>query len=109
VPDILDEARWELDFMLKMVVPEGEPLAGLVHHKIHDAEWTGLPLMPHLDDKRRELHRPSTAAALNLAAAAAQGARLFRPFDSAYSDRLLAAARAAFDAAEPWPALHAPA
>ena len=109
VPDILDEARWELDFMLKMVVPEGQPLAGLVHHKVHDAEWTGLPLMPQLDDKTRELHRPSTAATLNLAAAAAQGARLFRPFDAAYADRLLAAARAAFDAAERLPPLYAPA
>jgi endoglucanase len=99
VPDILDEARWELDFMMKMVVPEGQPLAGLVHHKVHDAEWTGLPLMPHLDDKRRELHRPSTAATLNLAAAAAQAARLFRPFDSSFADKLLASARAAFSAA----------
>ena len=28
VPDILDEARWELEFLLKMQVPEGKPLAG---------------------------------------------------------------------------------
>src|SRR5690606_2521366 len=26
VSDILDEARWELEWMLKMVVPEGQPL-----------------------------------------------------------------------------------
>ncbi|MGL5008583.1 MAG: glycoside hydrolase family 9 protein, partial [Paracoccaceae bacterium] len=107
VPDILDEARWQLDFMLKMVVPEGEPLAGLVHHKVHDNEWTGLPLMPHLDDKKRELHRPSTAATLNLAAVAAQGARLFRPFDEGYADRLLAAAEAAYAAAKATPDLYA--
>ena len=31
------------------------------------------------DPQQRELHRPSTAATLNLAAAAAQGARLFAP------------------------------
>jgi endoglucanase len=107
VPDILDEARWEIDFMLKMVVPEGEPLAGMVHHKVHDSEWTGLPLLPHLDDKTRELHRPSTAATLNLAAAAAQGARLFRPFDEGYADQLLAAARAAYAAAKATPDLYA--
>jgi endoglucanase len=28
VPDILDEARWELDFLVSMMVPEGEPYAG---------------------------------------------------------------------------------
>ena len=44
VPDILDEARWELEFELKMQVPEGKTLAGMVHHKIHDAKWTPLSL-----------------------------------------------------------------
>jgi endoglucanase len=107
VPDILDEARWHLDFMVKMMVPEGKPLAGMVHHKVHDNEWTGLPLMPHLDDKKRELHRPSTAATLNLAAVAAQGARLFRPFDAAYADKLLATAKKAYAAAKAKPDLYA--
>ncbi len=62
VPDVLDEARWELEWMLTMQVPAGEPLAGMVHHKVHDNQWTGLPLDPAADDKMRELHRPSTAA-----------------------------------------------
>ena len=44
VPDILDEARWELEFLLRMQVPAGKPLAGMAHHKMHDANWTGLPL-----------------------------------------------------------------
>lgn len=107
VPDILDEARWQLEFMLKMQVPEGQPLAGMVHHKIHDNEWTGLPLMPHLSDKLRELHRPSTAATLNLAAVAAQGARLFAEYDAAFADRLLDAALTAYAAAEAAPDLFA--
>jgi endoglucanase len=81
-------------------VPDGEPLAGMAHHKIHDHEWTGLPLLPHLDDKIRELHRPSTAATLNLAAAGAQGARLFAPYDAELADELLTAARTAWAAAE---------
>ena len=46
VPDILDEARWELEFLLRMQVPAGKPLAGMAHHKIHDDAWTGLPLLP---------------------------------------------------------------
>ncbi|MCX2924939.1 glycoside hydrolase family 9 protein [Streptomyces sp. NEAU-W12] len=99
VPDILDEARWELEFLLKMQVPEGEPLAGMAHHKIHDEQWTGLPLLPGDDPQKRELHPPSTAATLNLAATAAQAARLYRPYDREFAAGALAAARTAWRAA----------
>jgi endoglucanase len=108
VPDVLDEARWELEFLMRMQVPEGQPLAGMVHHKIHDNAWSALPLDPALDPLPRELHRPSTAATLNLAAAAAQGARLYRRYDAAFAERLLAAARRAWDAALVYPAIYAP-
>lgn len=108
VPDVLDEARWELEFLLRMQVPSDEPMAGMVHHKIHDNAWSALPLDPALDALPRELHRPSTAATLNLAAAAAQGARLYRRHDAAFADRLLAAARRAWDAARLNPAVYAP-
>ena len=107
-PDVLDEARWELEFLLAMQVPAGKPLAGMVHHKVHDSSWSGLPLDPALDPLLRELHRPSTAATLNLAAAAAQGARLYDRFDAAFAARLLDAARRAWDAAVANPALYAP-
>jgi len=109
IPDILDEARWELDFIAAMTVPEGQPLAGMVHHKIHDNEWTGLPTLPHLDDKLRELHRPSTAATLNAAAVFAQASRLFARFDSDYATTLANRAVSAFAAAEANPAIFAPA
>ncbi|MEU3554336.1 glycoside hydrolase family 9 protein [Streptomyces fragilis] len=99
VPDVLDEARWELEFMMKMQVPSGQPLAGMAHHKIHDSEWTGLPLMPHLDPKKRELHPPTTTATLNLAATAAQAARLYRPYDRAFAKESLASAKTAWRAA----------
>jgi endoglucanase len=109
VPDVLDEARWEMEFLLKMQVPAGEPLAGMVHHKIHDAEWTGLPLFPHADSQPRYLQPPSTAATLNLAATAAQAARLFAPYDPAFAARALAAAQTAWQAALANPAIYAPA
>jgi endoglucanase len=108
VPDVLDEARWELDFLMRMQVPEGKPYAGMAFHKIHDAAWTGLPTRPELDAQPRELHRPSTAATLNLAATAAQCARVIRPYDSAYANRCLTAARTAWTAAKANPALYAP-
>jgi endoglucanase len=108
VPDVLDEARWELEFLLRMQVPSDQPLAGMAHHKVHDSQWSALPLDPALDPYQRELHRPSTAATLNLAAAAAQGARLYRRYDTAFADRLLLAARRAWEAAIANPALYAP-
>lgn len=108
IPDILDEARWELDFLMSMMVPEGEALAGMAHHKVHGNRWTVGPILPHRDRELRVLHRPSTAATLNLAAAAAQGARLFARYDRAYSEKLLATAVRAYRAAEANPALHAP-
>lgn len=107
VPDILDEARWELEFLLKMQVPDGQPLAGMAHHKIHDAQWTGLPLLPSDDPQKRELHPPSTQATLNLAATAAQAARLYRPYDRAFAAKALTAARKAWTAALAHPAMYA--
>ena len=73
-----------------MQVPAGKPLAGMAHHKVHDDNWTGLPLLPSADPQPRQLHKPSTAATLNLAATAAQCARLFAPYDEAFADRCLA-------------------
>ncbi|MER6013635.1 glycoside hydrolase family 9 protein [Streptomyces bluensis] len=104
VPDILDEARWELEFLLRMQVPADQPLAGMAHHKIHDEKWTGLPLSPDQDGEVRLLHPPSTAATLNLAATAAKGARLYAPFDQDFAARCLTAARTAWTAAQAHPA-----
>jgi len=109
VPDILDEARWEMEFMLSMQVPDGKPLAGMAHHKIHDENWTGLPLLPENDSQPRFLHPPSTAATLNLAAAGATCARVYHRFDRAFAQQCLAAARKAWAAAVANPAIYAPA
>jgi endoglucanase len=109
VPDLLDEARWELEWMLKMQVKDGRPLAGMAFHKVADVDWTGLPLDPAADPQKRVLYRPSTAATLNLAAVTAQGARLFAPFDRAFAKRLRSAAVVAYAAAKANPALYAPA
>ncbi|THW10618.1 Six-hairpin glycosidase [Aureobasidium pullulans] len=117
-PDFLDEARWEMEFMLKMQVPQNSPpqlfngtyidMSGMVHHKMHDNQWTQLPTPPHVDPKRRELHRPSTAATLNMVATAATSARLWAEFDSAFAQRCLDAARIGYAAAKANPAIYAP-
>lgn len=107
VPDLLDEARWELEFFLKMQVPAGKPLAGMVHHKMHDVDWTALGVAPHEDKQPRVLFKPSTAATLNLAATAAQAARLWRKIDPAFSAKCQQAAEVAWAAAKANPKLFA--
>lgn len=108
IPDVLDEARWEVEFLLRMQVPEGKPLAGMAHHKIHDAAWTPHPMLPHQDPQPRYLHPPSTAATLNLAAAGAQCARIWRFWDRAFAKRCRTAAETAWKAAIKHPDRYAP-
>ncbi|HYD42558.1 MAG TPA: glycoside hydrolase family 9 protein [Anaeromyxobacter sp.] len=105
VPDILDEARWELEFLLRMQVPEGLPYAGMAQHKVHDDAWTGIPTRPDLDAQPRHLRGVSTAATLNLAATAAQCARVWRGIDGAFAKRCLVAAERAYAAAAANPAV----
>jgi endoglucanase len=104
---LLEECRWQLDWLLRMQVPPGAPHAGLAFHRVHGTEWAPLPCWPHADPTTRVLHRPSTAAGLHLAAAAACGARVFAA-DPPYARRLLAAATVAYRAARAEPALLAP-
>jgi endoglucanase len=106
-PDLLDEARWEIEFMLKMQVPDGQPRAGMVHHKVHDKEWTALATRPDQDAQPRFLWPPSTAATLNLAATAAQCARVWEKLDKKLAARCLTAAEKAWTAAVANPAVYA--
>ncbi len=107
VSDILDEARWELTFMLGMQVPAGKPQAGMVHHKVHDDVWSSLPSMPPTQATNRYLFPPSTAATLNLAAVGAQCARIWKTIDPAFSAKCLTAAETAWAAAKANPSVYA--
>jgi endoglucanase len=104
-PDLLDEARFEIDWMLRMQVPAGQPLAGMAHHKIHGEAWSAIPTRPDQDSIKRYLRPVSTAATLNLAASAAQAARLWKTLDAAFSKRCLEAAEAAWIAAKKNPGI----
>ncbi|QPL56484.1 glycoside hydrolase family 9 protein [Vibrio navarrensis] len=119
--DLLDESRWMMDFMLAMQVQDNRQIwvpvgdqseqltnlkltainaNGMVFHKIADDSWTGMPLPPHKDPKERYLSYPTTAATLNLAATAAQCARVWRDLDDKYAERCLLAAEKAWQAAK---------
>ena len=106
-PDILDEARVELEWMIdSMVVKSADPYygkyAGMVYHKMHDHKWTGLATKPYdYQDEwgtTRIVKPPSYAASLNLAAAAAQAARLWKGIDDTFAAKCLTAAENAYKA-----------
>jgi len=106
-PDILDEARWEMEWMLRMQI-SGGAYDGMVYHKVTDEKWTGLAVAPADDPQPRVLYPPSTAATLNLAACAAQSARLWRGIDDAFAEKCLTVAESAYDAALSHPDMYAP-
>ncbi|WP_295156624.1 glycoside hydrolase family 9 protein, partial [uncultured Ruminococcus sp.] len=106
-PDLLDEARWEMEWMLKMQIDSGE-YSGMAYHKAHDETWTGLGVAPADDDKNRIIKPPTTAATLNLAACAAQSARLWKDLDSDFAETCLEAAEEAYKAAKKHPEMYAP-
>ena len=127
ISDLLDETRWEMEFFLKMQAPEGSHQAlpvrqnrnrpgmaftlvdtsGMAHHKVADRKWTSLPMRPDMDPEPRVLFPPSTGATLNLAATAAQCARIWREADPTFADRCLAAAKRAWTAAIRNPEIYA--
>jgi endoglucanase len=96
VPDILNEARWNLEWMLLMQDEDGG-----VWHKQTSERFDGF-LMPeddHLPSKvigtGQEPYK-STCATADLAAVAAIAARVYQPFDAKFAARNLEAARKAW-------------
>ncbi len=93
-PDLLDEIRWELEWLFKMQVADGR-----VYHKLsaRNFDYWGVP---EKDPSLRYFVPWSTAATADFAAMMALGARHFRGYDAAFADRCLAAARLAWGALE---------
>ena len=106
-PDLLDEARYEMEWMLTMTVQDGD-YKDMAYHKIHDAKWSGLGLDPANDQFERYLLPPSTAATLNLAACGAQAYRLWKDLDKDFAEKCLTASKKAYAAAQKHPDVLAP-
>lgn len=102
VPDILDEALWNLDWLLTMQ----DPADGGVYHKLTNLRFDGI-VMPHAASTTpRYVVAKSTAAALDFAATMAIASRVLAPYDAKWpglSQRMLAAAQAAWRWAEAHP------
>jgi len=102
-PDILNEARWNLEWMLKM--QDGD---GGVWHKQTSTRFSGF-VRPEQDKLPSEVigtgSAPfkSTCATADLAAVSAIAARVYQPFDMKFAARALDAARRAFAWTEKYP------
>jgi endoglucanase len=99
-PDILNEARWNLEWMLKM-----QDVDGGVWHKQTSEHFPGF-VSPEEDKLPSEVigagaaPYKSTCATANLAAVAAIAARVYKPYDPKFASTALDAARRAWGWAE---------
>lgn len=100
IPDILDEAVYNLRWMLTMQ----DPADGGVYHKCTNAAFDGM-VMPGVTKLPRYVVQKSTAATLDFAAVTAQAARILQPFDRPLADSCLKAAAMAWQWAVQNPAV----
>lgn len=94
LPDILDEVKWNLDWMLTMQ----DPYDGGVYHKLTGLNFSGI-VMPENYNLNRYVVKKSTAAALNFAAVLAMASRIYSNYNNelpGYSTALLNASKAAY-------------
>lgn len=75
IPDLLDEALWNLRWMLTMQ----DPNDGGVYHKLTNPSFDGM-VMPDKAVKPRYVVQKSITAALDFAAVMAHANRIFKPF-----------------------------
>jgi endoglucanase len=92
IPDILDEARWNLDWMLTMQ----DPHDGGVYHKLTHLNFQGI-MMPHEVTADRYVVMKSTGATLNFAAVMAAAARVYEKYDPGFAQAALEAAEYAWE------------
>lgn len=79
VPDILDEALWNIEWLLTMQDPED----GGVYHKLTTKNFAPF-VMPHEATEDRYVVKKSTSAALNFAAVMAQASRVYAEYESQF-------------------------
>lgn len=112
-PDILDEARYELEFMFRMIVdPEkdtvwGEKYAGLVYSQVR--EFSPLPVgyveYDYISEDTESYMRapriispPTYSATFNMIACAAQASRLWKGIDDDFSVECIERAKKSWEA-----------
>ncbi|MBE5795009.1 MAG: hypothetical protein E7323_10060, partial [Clostridiales bacterium] len=86
-----EEARWELEWMLKL-----QRADGAVYHKVSCASFCGM-IMPHEEKEELILSPVSTTATGDFAAVMAMASRFYQAMDPAFAQRTKEAAIRAWD------------
>ena len=90
-PDILNEVKWNLDWMLTMQ----DPYDGGVYHKKTTADFNPFE-MPNADVAQRYMIGKASAATFDFAAVMAVAYRVYLPYNATYANQCLAAAKRAY-------------
>ncbi|WP_229218717.1 glycoside hydrolase family 9 protein [Rugamonas brunnea] len=101
IPDILNEALWNLEWMLSMQDPDD----GGVYHKLTNKTFDPM-VMPEQATSPRYVVQKTTAATLDFAAVMASASRVLRPYQDKLPGlpaKMLAAAKAAWAWAQAHP------
>jgi endoglucanase len=91
LPDLLDEIKWEMDWLLKMQ----DPADGGVYHKLTGPNFIG-DVMPGTAGETRYFIGKGSAATFDFAAVCALAYRIYRDFMPSFADSCLEAAKYAF-------------
>lgn len=97
VPDVLNECRYELEWMLKVQDEDGG-----AYHKLTSERHADF-IMPEEDHAQFYLFPVSSMATADYAASMALAARVYRAYDSDFADRLQEAAVRAYGWLERYP------
>ena len=89
-PELLEEVRYNLDWMLTMQDKDGG-----VYHKVTTLKFGG-SVMPEKDDAPRYAIIKNVTATLDFAGVMAQASVVYRNIDKAYADKMLKAAESAY-------------
>lgn len=88
--DLLDEIKYELDWVLTMQAPDGSS-----YFKLSSKQFSGF-VMPDKDKLKRYVIGKSTASTLNFAAMTAMAARIYKDYDSKFAEKCAIAAEKAW-------------
>lgn len=86
IPDILNECRWELEWIMKMQREDGG-----VYHKVTTLMHAPF-VMPEEDNEQLYLFAVSSMAVADTAAICALASAVYAPYDKAFSEKLRTAA-----------------
>lgn len=97
IPDLLDEIKYELDWLFKM-----QRTDGAVHEKVHTKDYVQF-IMPSEGNVPQFIYQVSSTATADFAAIMAHSSRTFKSSDENFATKCLDAAKRAYNYLEEYP------